>query len=29
MRLDPDHQAAYGHEPPVVLWTIGAVTLLG
>lgn len=28
-RFDPDHRAAFGHEPPVVLWTIGAVTLLG
>jgi hypothetical protein len=29
MRFDPDHRAVFGREPPVVLWTIGAVTLLG
>ncbi len=29
MRFDPDHRALVGHEPPVVLWTIGTVTLLG
>jgi len=29
MRFDPDHSAALGREPPIVLWTIGTVTLLG
>jgi hypothetical protein len=29
LRLDADHDSALGREPPVVLWTIGAVTLLG
>ena len=29
MRFDPDHVAALGREPPVVLWTIGTATLLG
>jgi hypothetical protein len=29
MRFDPDHRALFGRDPPVVLWTIGAVTLLG
>jgi hypothetical protein len=29
MRFDPDHHAPLGQAAPVVLWTIGAVTLLG
>jgi hypothetical protein len=29
MRFDPHHRASFGQDPPVVLWTIGAVTLLG
>ena len=29
MRFDPDHRAAFGREPPVVLWTIATATLLG
>ena len=29
MRFDPNHGASLGQEPPIVLWTIGAVTLLG
>jgi hypothetical protein len=29
MRFDPDHGSLCGDEPPMVLWTIGAVTLLG
>jgi hypothetical protein len=29
LRLDPDHEAPFGRESPIVLWTIGTVTLLG
>jgi hypothetical protein len=29
MRFYPDHGASFGQEPPIVLWTIGTVTLLG
>jgi hypothetical protein len=29
MQFDPDHHALFGHDPPIVLWTIGTVTLLG
>ena len=29
MRFDPNHGASLGQEPPIGLWTIGAVTLLG
>jgi hypothetical protein len=28
-RFDADHGAPLGREPPIVLWTIGAATLLG